>query len=111
MVVDIDLLSFENHICNLCKKAAKQLNVLKRIGKKKPQETNCLYFIHLFYPILTFARHFCSDGNTKRWKKSKNELFDLFIKILAVLMKISYKKNWFSKLTHSKNENYGHRGF
>ena len=33
--VDIDFkLSFENHISILCKKEAKQLNVLKRIGKK-----------------------------------------------------------------------------
>ena len=34
MGVDIDFkLSFENYISNLCKKAAKQLNVLKRIVK------------------------------------------------------------------------------
>ena len=33
--VDIDFkLSFENHFSNLCKKAAKQLNVLKRIGTR-----------------------------------------------------------------------------
>ena len=36
-------LSFENHISNLCKKAAKQLNVLKRIGKKTQQTKQTVY--------------------------------------------------------------------
>ena len=91
--VDIDFKpSFDNHISNLCKKAAKQLNVLKRIGKTLSR-LNKLSIFHTFilfnFNFCPLTWHFCSDGNTKRCKKSKNELFDLFMKILTVLMKIS----------------------
>ena len=49
--VDIDFkLSFENDISNLCKKAAKQLNVLKRMGKK-PQQTKQTVYISYIYLI------------------------------------------------------------
>ena len=54
--VDIDFkLSFENHISNLCKKAAKQLNVLKRIGKNLSRLNKLSIFHTFIYPILTFA--------------------------------------------------------
>ena len=73
MGVDIDFKqSFENHISNLCKKAAKQLNVLKRIGKNLSR-LNKLSIFHTsissnfnFYPL---TWHFWSDGNTKKMEK------------------------------------------
>ena len=51
------------------------------------------------YPCQSFdTTIFCSEGNTKRWKKFKKELLDLSIKILAVVMNISYRK----KNTHTQ---------
>ena len=96
-------LSFVNHISNLCKKTAKQLNVLiERIGKNLSRLNKLSIFHTLFYPILTFVHlHGISAQmvTQKRWKKSKNELFDLLMKILAVLMKISYKKRVYQAYT------------
>ena len=71
--VDIDFkLSFENHISNVCKKAAKQLNVLKRIGKNLSR-LNKLSIFHTFilsnFNFCPLTWHFSSDGNTKKMGK------------------------------------------
>ena len=71
--VDIDFkLSFDNHISNFCKKAAKQLNVLKRIGKNLSRLSKLSIF-HTFilsnFNFCPLTWHFCSDGNTKKMEK------------------------------------------
>ena len=71
--IDIDIrLNLNNHISNICKKAAQQLNALKRIE-------NCLsrlnklsifsYFYPIQFPFLPTSWHICSEGNTKKRSK------------------------------------------
>ena len=68
--IDIDFrLSFDNHISNICKKAAQQLNILKRIGNRLSR-LNKLSIFHTFilsnFNFCPLAWHFCSEGNTKK---------------------------------------------
>ena len=71
--VTIDFkLNFNTHIANICKKAARQLNVLKRIGQylNKLAKMNIYHsFImsNLSYCPLTW--HFCSERNTNKIEK------------------------------------------
>ena len=71
--VTIDFqLNFNTHISNICKKAARQLNVLKRIGhhlNKASKMTIYYSFIlsNLSYCPLTW--HFCTEHNTKKIEK------------------------------------------
>ena len=67
--------------------------VITECSKTQIRLTGLIYLLSYFNFSL-LARHFCSEGNTKKdGKKYKNELLDLYMKILAVLMKISHKKN------------------
>lgn len=66
------LLNFDTHISNLCKKAARQINILRRIGKLLP--LNCrkvIYqsFISSNFNFCPVIWHFCSDKNTKKLEK------------------------------------------
>ena len=71
--IDIDQqLNFNQHISNLCKKAATQLNILKRIGQNLNQ-TNRLTVFHSFvlsnFNFCPMSWHFCSEANTKKMEK------------------------------------------
>ena len=65
-------LNFNTHITNICKKAARQLNVLKRIGHHL-NKTSKLTIYHSFilsnlsYCPLTW--HFCTEQNTRKIEK------------------------------------------
>ena len=49
-------LNFEAHIANICKKAARQINVLLRLSNVLNQETKKTKFIsRLFIPVLIIA--------------------------------------------------------
>ena len=77
LCVDIDFnLSFDFHIKNICKKAAQQLNILKRIGKnlsKLNRLTICYTCILSNFNFCPLSWHFCSEGNTKKIeRKSRN---------------------------------------
>ena len=62
--VSIDFrLGFDEYVSNLCKKASRQLNVLKRIGKHLCK----LGKFSMFYQTLTW--HFCGETNTKKIEK------------------------------------------
>lgn len=71
--VDIDyLLNFNTHISNICRKASRQLNVLKRIGKhfcKLGKMTIYHSFIMSNLNYCPLAWHFCSEQNTKKLEK------------------------------------------
>ena len=71
--VDIDyLLNFNTHISNICRKASRQLNVLKRIGKhlcKLGKLTIYHSFIMSNLNYCPLAWHFCSEQNTKKLEK------------------------------------------
>ena len=75
-------LTFNCHIASLCKKAARQLAVLKRIGhlltiKGKLAIFNS--FIESNFNYCPLIWHFCSQTNTKNSRKFKKEHSDLFI--------------------------------
>ena len=78
--IDIDIrLNFNNHISNICKKAAQQLNVLKRI-ENCLSRLNKLSIFSYFYPMqfqfLPTSWHICSEVNTqKKDRKSSKQAF------------------------------------
>jgi len=71
--VTIDFrLKFDIHISNICKKASRQLNVLKRIGKHlcKLGKLNIYYsFILSNFNYCPLTWHFCGETHTKKIEK------------------------------------------
>lgn len=71
--VTIDFkLKFDIHISNICKKASKQLGVLKRIGKNlcKLGKLNIYHsFILSNFSYCPLTWHFCGEANTKKLEK------------------------------------------
>ena len=71
--IDIDYkLNFDFHITNICRKAAQQLNILKRIGHNLTR-VNKLTIFHSFilshFNFCPMAWHFCSKANTHKMEK------------------------------------------
>ena len=71
--IDIDYkLNFESHISNICIKAGRQLNILKRIGKNLTK-LNKLTIFHTFilsnFNFCPMAWHFCTESSTKKMEK------------------------------------------
>jgi hypothetical protein len=65
-------LNFDSYLSDLCKKASRQLNVLKRIGKyltKQGKLTIYHSFILSNFNYCPLAWHFCSIANTKKIEK------------------------------------------
>jgi hypothetical protein len=73
--VTIDFkLNFNEHISNICKKASRQLNVLKRIGKhltKRGKLTIYYSFIMSNFNYCPLVWHFCGQVNTKKVEKTQ----------------------------------------
>ena len=71
--VTIDFrLNFDSHISNICRKASRQLNVLKRLGNKlcKLGKINIYYsFIMSNFNYCPLTWHFCGKVNTKKIEK------------------------------------------
>ena len=68
--IDIDfLLKFYVHISNLCRKAAQQINIMKRIGKHL-NKLNRLSIFHSFilsnFNFCPLTWHFCTEVNTRK---------------------------------------------
>ena len=64
--------NFNTHISNICKKAARQLNVLKRIGKhlnRLGKLTIYYSFIMSNFSYCPLTWHFCGEQNTKKIEK------------------------------------------
>ena len=71
--VEIDyLLKFDSHISSICRKAAQQINILKRLGKYLTK-LNKLTIFHTFivsnFNYCPLSWHFCSERNTKKLEK------------------------------------------
>ena len=68
--VDIDYrLNFNSHIANICKKASRQLNVLKRIGKYLCKLSKLSIYHSFILSNLNYcplAWHFCNEQNTRK---------------------------------------------
>ena len=71
--VTIDyLLKFDVHVSNICKKASRQLHVLKRIGKhltKLGRLTVYYSFIMSNFNYCPVVWHFCGENNTRKIEK------------------------------------------
>jgi hypothetical protein len=71
--VTIDFkLKFNTHIANTCKKASRQLNVLKRVGKylnRRGKLTIYHSFILSNFNYCLVTWHFCGETNTKKIEK------------------------------------------
>ena len=71
--VTIDFkLDFNTHISNICKKAARQLNVLKRIGTHLTRLSKLTIYHSFIMSNLSYCPltwHFCSEQNTKKIEK------------------------------------------
>ena len=71
VTIDFEL-KFNSHIANICKKASRQLNVLKRVGKylnKLSKLTIYHSFILSNFHYCPVTWHFCSEENTKKMEK------------------------------------------
>ena len=67
-------LNFNIHISNICKKASRQLNVLKRISKHlcKLGKLNIYHsFILSNFNYCSLTWHFCGETNTKKIEKNQ----------------------------------------
>lgn len=71
--VNIDfMLKFDDHVSDICRKASKQLAVLKRIGRfLKKQGKMVIYnsFIASNFSYCPLAWHFCSSSSTNKLEK------------------------------------------
>ena len=68
VAIDFEL-KFNSHISNICKKASRQLNVLKRLGKylnKLGKLTIYHSFILSNFNFCPLSWHFCSEANTNK---------------------------------------------
>ena len=93
VTIDSDL-NFDNHISEMCKKASRQLNILKRIGKymnRLGRLTSYYSFILSNFNYCPVIWHYCSEKIQLKWNKSKNVHYGLFMKTMILLMKIYFK--------------------
>ena len=71
--VDIDyMLKFNTHIKNVCRRASRQINVLKRIGKYLPIKCTLVIYHAFIMSIFNFCPlvwHYCGKGNTDKLDK------------------------------------------
>ena len=87
-------LNFNNHISEICKKASRQLNILKRIGKylnRLGRLTAYYSFILSNFNYCPVTWHYCSEKILLNWKRFKKELSGLFMTIITVHMNICLK--------------------
>ena len=71
VTIDYEL-KFNSHITNICRKASRQLNVLKRMGKylnRLGKLTIYHSFILSNFNYCPVIWHFCSEANTKQMEK------------------------------------------
>ena len=81
--MDIDnLLTFNKHIANLCKKAASQLNVLKRLSRSMGHTERKLImqaFTLSNFDYCALIWHFCSESNTAKIEKIQERALSLVL--------------------------------
>ena len=66
------MLNFEAHIANICKKTARQINVLLRLSNVLNQETKILIYKSFIYSNFNYCPlvwHFCSKASTDKLEK------------------------------------------
>jgi hypothetical protein len=78
-------LNFNNHISEICKKASRRLNILKRIGKylnRLGRLTAYYSFILSNFDYCPVTWHYCSENILLKWKRFKKELSGLFMTVI-----------------------------
>jgi hypothetical protein len=71
VTIDFEL-NFNTHIANICEKASRQLNILKRIGKYLAKLGRLtIYYSYIFsnFNYCPVTWHFCSEQNTNKMEK------------------------------------------
>ena len=71
VTIDFEL-KFSSHISNICKKASRQLNVLKRLGKylsRLSKLTIYYSFVMSNFNFCPLVWHFCGEINTIKIEK------------------------------------------
>ena len=66
------MLKFDNHVTDICKKASKQLAVLKRLGRYLTKQGKLViynFFIASNFSYCPLAWHFCSATSTNKFEK------------------------------------------
>ena len=82
VTIDSDL-NFDNHISEMCKKASRQLNILKRIGKymnRLGRLTSYYSFILSNFNYCPVIWHYCSEKNSIKMEKIQERALRLFMK-------------------------------
>ena len=81
--LDIDnLLTFNKHIANICKKAASQLTVLKRLSRSMGHTERKLImqaFTLSNFDYCALIWHFCSESNTAKVEKIQERALRLVL--------------------------------
>ena len=75
-------LNFHSQITNICKKAARQLNVLKRIGNhlnRLVKLTIYHSFIMSNFSYCPLTWHFCSEQNTRKIEKNSGKSLTFYL--------------------------------
>ena len=71
VTIDSDL-NFDNHISEMCKKASRQLNILKRIGKYMNRLGRLTSYYSFILSNLNYCPviwHYCSEKNSIKMEK------------------------------------------
>ena len=82
MEIDNSFLTFNTHIGNLCKKAASQLNVLKRLSRFMGYNERRIImqsFIISNFNYCALIWHFCSESNTAKIEKIQERALRLVL--------------------------------
>jgi hypothetical protein len=99
VTIDSDL-NFDNHISEMCKKASRQLNILKRIGKymnRLGSLTSYYSFILSNFNYCPVIWHYCSEKNSIKIGKFQERA-----------LRFIYEDYDYSYKVYFKNSNYHH---
>ena len=116
--VEIDyilyLLKFDSHISSICRKAAQQINILKRLGKHLTKLNNLTIF-HTFivsnFNNRPLSWHFCTERNTIKLEKLQERAFRfVYVRWLCSFL---WRSSWYGQNSIIKiitsYQNNGHR--
>ena len=81
VTIDFEL-NLNAHIANICKKAPRQLNILKRIGKYLTKLGRLIiYYSYIFsnFNYCPVTWHFCSEHNTNKMEKNTIQSSEIYL--------------------------------
>ena len=112
--INIDfMLRFDDHVSQICKRASKQLAVLKRIGRfLTKQGTMTIYnsFIVSNFNYCPLAWHFCSSSSTNKLEKKIKRGLYVSSTMIHVIPTSSVDLDEYRPLTCKEDDANGFRG-